>query len=147
MAARSDTEIFTGAGHDGPNVLHILVRVYPYQEVAAGAAQNAHKVYVGAGAGDFQATYPTRFIFALADDDWEFHEFELGGVTWPGLAVFPQSDDFEVSFGDPERRSVVLNDACEIMKASRYQIIVRHRQTGELASCDPTIENGDRERA
>ncbi|GGH04560.1 hypothetical protein GCM10007420_21300 [Glycocaulis albus] len=146
MTARSDTEIFTGAGHEGPNVLHILVRVLPYQEVASGAAQNAHKVYIGAGSGDFQATYPTRFIFALADEDWEFHEFELDGKTWPGLAIFPQSDDFEVSFGDPERRSVVLDDACEIMKAYRYQIIVRHRQTGELASCDPAIENSDREK-
>jgi hypothetical protein len=36
MAARNDTEIFAGAGHEGTNVLHILVRVFPYQEVAGG---------------------------------------------------------------------------------------------------------------
>lgn len=146
MTARNDTEIFSQAGHNGTNVLHILVRVFPYLEVIAGKAQSGHKVYVGAASGDFQVTYPTRFIFVLADEEWEFHEFELDGTTWPGLAVYPQSGDFEVSFGDPERKSVVLHDACEIMKSYRYQLVVRHRQTGELASCDPAIENGDRER-
>lgn len=146
MAVKSDTEIFEGAGHQGPNVLHILVKVFPYSEIVAGEARPAHKVYIGSGTGDFQANYPTRFIFALADEDWEFHQFELDGKTCPGLALYPQSDDFEVSFGDAERRSVVLYDACEVMKTYRYQIVLRHKQTGELASCDPAISNGDREK-
>lgn len=146
MAVRSSTRIFAETGHEGPNVLHVVVKVLPYKQVVAGQAVSAYKAYIGAGDGGFKVTYPTRFVFAVENEDWQFHEFELGGTTWPGLAIFPHSDDFEAAFGDPDRRSVILYDDCDVMKTYRYQVVLRNRHTGELASCDPTIENGDNEK-
>ncbi len=136
---------FKNLGFTGTDIRHIAVRVYPYAEVLNGKLVKAHRVYTGEGSGDFHAGNETNFIFASMDEGWVFHEFEMDGITWEGISIYPKDGDFTVAFSDQSRRAVILNDACNKLYSHRYQIVMRNVATGELATNDPVVDNGDQE--
>lgn len=142
---KPNVTLLQGLGHSGRDIRHVLVRVFPKAEPAAGGVAARHQVFVGSHLGDFRTGFPTDYIFASASQDWVFETFELGGKTWEGIALFPDDGDFEVGFADPAQRSVRVRDACEKHYAHRYQIVMRNIVTGEIAVCDPVIGNEDQE--
>lgn len=143
MTKHRGTAIFEAAGHKGTDTRHIIVHVHPFLEIDEGKPVEAHRVYIGSSHGDVRTSTPTDFIFACASKDWVFHEFTLGGTTWPGLAIFPSGGEYTVKFGDSNQESVVLHDNCNLFYTHRYQIVLRHRTTGELATCDPDAGSDD----
>jgi hypothetical protein len=145
MTKHKEVTLFNAAGHTGVDIRHIAVRVYPYLEIIDGKPVKSHRVYIGTKKGDYSASTPTNFIFVCASKNWVFHEFELDGTTWPGLAIYPQSGDFSVKFADSEKLSVLLHDSCKVFYTHRYQIVLRNSITGELATCDPDTSNSDGE--
>jgi len=140
--ANQTQEIFMAIGHSGHDIRHICVTVYPYTFDEGGVLRQGWKAYAGTKKGDIETCVPTDYIFALADNDWEFMEFEVGGKTWPGLAIFPDNGDHLVEFGDENRQSIILHNLCEQLYVHRYQLVVRNKLTGEIAVCDPDSNNG-----
>lgn len=141
MAVNPETQFLQSKGYSGRDIRHVTVRVFPAMAAENGALTPRHKAYAGNGAGDFATSVETDFIFVSADSDWEFQSFELGGQTWPGLAVFPADGDFDVRFGDDGPSSVVMTDRCNCLYTHRYQLVLRHRSTGEFALLDPEVGN------
>lgn len=142
MTDNATSALFQSLGYTGRDVRQVVVQVYPSVHLANGVVIAGHKAYIGEAAGNFRTTVETDFIFASADPDWEFMEFELGGQTWPGLAIFPGDGDFTVRFGDTGPRSVLLTDRCACLYTHRYQIVLKNKVTGEIALCDPEVGNG-----
>lgn len=145
MSVAKQVTQFKGLGFSGRDVRHIGVYVMPSVEIENGASVQSMKVYIGEGTGDFSVNFPTDFIFASMSPEWVFDEFEVAGKTWPGLAIFPDDGDFAVSFGDADRKSVVLQDACQAFCTHRYQIVMKNTATGERVATDPSVKNGDRQ--
>jgi hypothetical protein len=100
--------------------------------------------YVGERNGNFFIDFPTDMIFVVMTQGWEFERFELDGKVWDGIAVMPEDTDFEVSFGDDGRQSVVVLDRCNEFFTYRYQIVLRNQETGQRVVVDPGVENEDR---
>jgi len=119
------------------------VRVYPAIEINGGDLKEGWKVHIGNGNGDLEACIATDFVFASSNPDWEFVEFELAGKSWPGLAIFPDDDDFDVEFGQSGPQSIILKDHCGTFYMHRYQLVLKNKTTGEFAICDPGGGNGD----
>jgi hypothetical protein len=136
---------FKSLGFTGVDIRHIAVRVYPYAEVINGKMSESFRVYTGEGLGNYPTGNTTDFIFASMDEEWVFHEFVMGGVTWEGVCVYPIDGDFSVSFASPARRAVIVKDACKKHFTHRYQIIMKNIKTGELATNDPMVANEDQE--
>ncbi|TGY88194.1 hypothetical protein E5163_10195 [Marinicauda algicola] len=145
MSIPSQVQRFESLGLSARNILHIGVHVLPATEVKDGQFVETHKIYVGEGSGNFGVDFPTDLIFASMSEDWAFENFDLAGKNWPGLAIFPDDGDFTVEFGDSGQNSVLLKDACKAFCAHRYQIVMRHKTTGQLIATDPTIDNRDRQ--
>lgn len=120
------------------------VRVYPKLELREGGTAAAFGVHFGLNQGHLSADYPTDFIF-IAPEGWRFYEFELAGRAWPGVSVFPEDGDFEVAFGDDERKTVVMTDHCRAYYPHFYQLVLENIETRELATTDPSADNGDRD--
>lgn len=133
-------DVFINLGHTGRDVRHICVTVFPYSFEEGGSLRQGWKAYAGTKKGDVSTCVATDYIFALADPEWEFMEFELGGKNWPGLAVYPDDGNYTVQFGDANRQSIILHDPCEKRYVHRYQLVVRNRISGEIAICDPDTE-------
>lgn len=144
MSVQQQVQEFIALGFSGQDVRHIAVYVQPALTVRDGQLAQTHEAYVGESRGNFMVDFPTRFIFACMTSDWVFEEFELAGKTWPGIAVLPADADFNIHFGDPARRSVVVEDKCQDFFTYRYQFALRNTQTGELVVVDPGMTNGDR---
>ena len=139
------TLLFKSLGYSGRDSRHITVRVFPCVEIEGGALKSRWKVHIGNDNGDLEACIATDYIFASSDPDWEFFEFELGGKTWPGLAIHPIDSDFEVEFGKSGPQSIILKDQCGTFNMHRYQLVLRNKTTGEFAICDPGAGNGGQE--
>lgn len=139
--ANSTQDIFAQLGFSGRDTQHILVTVFPYMFENDGALVEGWKAYAGMGNGDLNTCVPVDYIFATADPEWEFAEFELGGKSRSGLALYPDDGDYSVEFGDVERRSIILRDACEKLYIHRYQLVLKHKPTGAFAVCDPGSNN------
>ena len=120
------------------------VRIYPKLELREDGTVEAHAVHFGLKHGNLSADYPTDFIF-IAPEGWRFYEFHLAGRTWPGVSVFPEDSDFEVAFGDDARKTVVMTDPCGSYYPHFYQLVLENIATGELATTDPSADNGDRD--
>ena len=135
------TALFQNLGYSGRDFKQIAVNVYPYLFEEGGQLIQGWKAYAGTQHGDIRSGLPTDYVFATTDPDWEFFEFELGGKTWPGLAIYPDDGDAMVEFGDDDHRSVVLKNECERLYIHRYQLVLRHKHTGEFAICDPGSTN------
>ena len=143
MSEHRAMQLFKSAGFTGIDKRHISVRVYPYLEIVDGKPIASHRVYIGAGKGDYRASTITDYIYVCASKDWVFHEFELAGTTWPGLVIYPEGGDFKVKYGNSDKTSVILHDTCKTFYTYRYQIVLRNTITGELATCDPDSDNSD----
>lgn len=135
--ANATQDVFVKLGHTGRDIRHICVTVFPYAFEEGGNLRQGWKAYAGTQNGNVSTCVPTDYIFALADSDWEFMEFEAGGKTWPGLAIFPDDGNYTVEFGDENKQSIILHDLCEKHFVHRYQLVVRHKLTGAIAICDP----------
>lgn len=136
---------FKSLGFTGIDIRHIAVRVYPYVEVINGKLVEAFRVYTGESSGNYAAGCTTDFIFISMDKDWVFHEFQMAGKTWQGMAVFPTDGDFSASFTDTSQQAVILNDTCKKHYAHRYQIVMKNKITGALATNDPVVDNEDQQ--
>jgi hypothetical protein len=141
---QKQVERFKALGFSARDVRHIAVYVDPSITEIDGQLVQTHTAYVGERDGNFFIDFPTDMIFVVMTDGWEFERFELGGKTWDGIAVMPEDSDFEVSFGDEGRQSVVVFDKCQCFFTYRYQIVLRNQQTGERVVVDPGVGNGDR---
>ena len=141
--ANPTSEFFKSLGFSGRDLKQIAVNVYPYMFERDGKLVQGWKAYAGTRHGDIRSGLPTDYVFAVTDSDWEFVEFELAGKTWPGLAIYPDDGDATVEFGDRERRSVILRNSCDCLYMHRYQLVLKHRKTGEIAICDPGSGNED----
>lgn len=143
--ANPTAALFTKAGLTARDVRHIVVNVFPHAAVdGGGQVTQSWKAYAGTHNGDLHTGLPTDYIFLSFDPDWEFIEFELGGKTWPGLAVYPDTSAYTVQFADESHRAVKLMTQCESFLTSRYHLVLRHRTTGAIAICDPetNTQNG-----
>ena len=146
MSIESQVQLFKSLGFSGKDLRHVGVSVEPCVEVRDGALVQTHKIYVGGAIADFSVDFPTEFVLVSVNTNWAFDSFELDGQTWPGIAVFPTDGDFEVRFGDKDQLSVVLYDGCKCFYAHRYQVVMRHRKTGEATATDPSVQNIDRQK-
>ncbi|WP_420430616.1 hypothetical protein [Hyphobacterium sp.] len=134
---------FRSLGFSGRDLKHVAVNVYPYAYEQGGKLVEGWKAYAGTQHGDIRSGLPTDYIFAVTGKDWAFAEFELAGKSWKGLALYPDDGDATVEFGDTDRRSVILRNSCDCLYMHRYQLVLKHRQTGEYAICDPGSTNED----
>ncbi|WP_421784918.1 hypothetical protein [Hyphobacterium sp.] len=139
--ANPTSAFFQSLGFSGKDVKQIAVNVFPYMFEQGGQLVAGWKAYAGTHCGDIRSSLATDYIFAVTDPDWEFAEFELGGKTWPGLSIYPDDGCATVAFGDENRRSVILQNTCDKLYTHRYQLVLKHRQTGEIAICDPGSGN------
>lgn len=144
MTVSNQVQHFKSLGFSGKDVRHIGVTVYPALVLENGQPVKRHKVYIGEEDGNYRVDFPTDFVFAIISSGWVFESFELGGKTWPGLAIYPDDADFAVKFGDDSHTSVVMTDHCGRFCVHRYQIVLRNTSTGEIAVSDPSTSNGDR---
>lgn len=144
MSVANHVAVAKSLGFTGKDVRHIGVYIQPKIKEENGALVQTHCAYVGEGSGDYNADFPTDFIFISTDENWVFEPFDLAGKTWDGLAMLPEDGDFTISFGDANRRSVIVEDRCQCFFTYRYQIVLRHVQTGELVVVDPGMSNADR---
>ena len=147
MTANTPHPVFTDAGHSGIDTWHISLRVYEVADTENGALVTKHKVFIEGSDGNFQADTPTYFIFGVVEEGWEFESFELGGKSWPGIAVTPDNGDITVSSDDPTKRTVVMHDLCEQFLLYRYQIVLKNPSTGAIATTDPSLQNIDKQRS
>jgi hypothetical protein len=139
----STRDKFASLGFDGKDKRHIGVYVMPAAEVTNGELTQTHKIHIGNGTGDMRVSYPTELIFASMIEPWVFERFTLAGRDWDGIAVLPDDGDFEVSFGDPTRQSVVITDTPAHFFTHRYQLVMRNTDTGEIVTTDPGVANDD----
>ena len=127
------------------DIRHISVYIQPTVHEVDGELVDTFAAYVGEGSGNYLIDFPTKLIFVIMADGWEFDQFELAGRTWDGIAVMPADHDFEVSFGDPNRQSVIVFDKCDCFFTYRYEVVLRNKKTGQRIIADPGFGNGDRE--
>ena len=132
-------------GLPGLDVRHIGVYVQPTVREIDGELVDTFAAYVGEGDGNFSIDFPTRLIFVIMANDWQFDQFELAGRIWDGIAIMPPDHDFEVKFGDPNRQSVIVFDKCDCFITYRYQVVLRNTKTGQRIVVDPGFGNRDRE--
>jgi len=109
---QSQVERVKALGFSGRDVRHIAVYVEPAITEIDNELVQTFSAYVGERNGNFFIDFPTDMIFVVMTQGWEFERFELDGKVWDGIAVMPEDTDFEVSFGDDGRQSVVVLDRC-----------------------------------
>lgn len=141
---QSQVERVKALGFSGSDVRHIAVYVEPAITEIDNELVQTFSAYVGERNGNFFIDFPTDMIFVVMTQGWEFERFELDGKVWDGIAVMPEDTDFEVSFGDDGRQSVVVLDRCNEFFTYRYQIVLRNQETGQRVVVDPGVENEDR---
>ena len=143
MTVGKPTDKFASLGFPGKDKRHIGIYVMPAMEVRDGALVETHKIHIGNGTGDMRISYPTELIFASMIEPWIFERFTLAGREWEGMAFLPDDGDFEVKFGDPEQKSVVVTDTPAHFFTHRYQVVMRNTDTGEIITTDPGTGNDD----
>lgn len=141
---QTQVERVKALGFSGRDVRHIAVYVEPAITEKDNELVQTYSAYVGERNGNFFVDFPTDMIFVVMTQGWEFERFELDGKVWDGIAVMPEDTDFEVSFGDEGRQSVVVLDRCNEFFTYRYQIVLRNQETGQRVVVDPGVENEDR---
>ena len=145
MAVKGGSAVFLKAGYSGEDVRHIALRVYSVLDTENGKLIQKRKVFIEGGDGDFNVDTPTRFVFGVMEEGWKFETFEQGGKSWPGLCVTPDDGDFEVISNDPTGKTLEMFDKCTSYCLHRYQIVLKHEKTGEIATTDPSVQNSERQ--
>mgnify|MGYP006274572981 FL=1 len=137
------SEKFASLGFPDKDKRHIGVYVMPATEVRNGDLVETHKIHIGNGTGDMRINYPTELIFGSMIEPWVFERFTLAGRDWEGMAFLPDDGDFQVKFGDPDQKTVVVTDTPAHFFTHRYQIVMRNTDTGEIVTTDPGGANDD----